>query len=132
MLAGDAAERTGEPIVERIGHREQLDFAAAGVHRLLNRLRAAAAAADQADLDRVAAEGIRPAGNLHLAGGNRPAGHEQRAVAEERAAGSPGGEVRPAHRGGSKNVFGVLCFVFWGKHLPYRAAVGDAIERRGV
>ena len=83
VLPVDGAIAACDAIGERIGHRDELHLAAAGVHRLDRRAGAAAAAADQADLDRVAAESVCAAGDLHLAGGNRPARHEQRGIPQK-------------------------------------------------
>jgi hypothetical protein len=67
-----------QPAVERVGHGDQLHLAPGRIHRLLYGLRTAAAAADKADLDGVAAVGVRPAGDLHLTGGNGRSGDKNR------------------------------------------------------
>ena len=61
----------------------ELHFAAHRVHRLRRRSRSAAAAADQAELDRIAAKRVRPAGDLHLAGGDGRAGDQKRRIARK-------------------------------------------------
>ena len=77
---GAACQAVVEPVVEDVAHGDELDVLV-GVQGLLGRPGAAAAAADQADLERVAAGGVNVRGRRTGGGaGDGP-------VAEEVAAG---------------------------------------------
>jgi hypothetical protein len=85
VLALDRAIGDLQAIGKGVGECGHFQRAAAGVQGLNRRARAATAAADQADLDQVAAVDIRAAGDLDRAGGNRAAGHQQRGIPQKGA-----------------------------------------------
>ena len=87
---GDA-DRFLHAIGENVGHGDQADFAARGVHRLHGRLPAATTATNQTDLDRVAAERVGAAGGTQSSGGaNGAAGDGEGATLDEFTAGGVG------------------------------------------